>query len=111
MWLQIRAIASRVRVSLTSVVVGARHRFVSVFPLRAAMPVEPPVPFVFQELWSAIQKSLSLPTPDTMRRDVILHDPDATKPHDLDDPFSDAKAQERIGKTIANAAQNKAKLL
>ena len=38
---------------------------------------------------------------------VFLHDPAADRPHDLDDPFFDNKAQARIGKAIANAMQKK----
>lgn len=34
---------------------------------------------------------------------VILHDPDAQKPKDLDNPFYDAGSQERIGKLIARS--------
>lgn len=35
---------------------------------------------------------------------AIIHDPDSSKPHDLDDPFFDPKVQERVGALIANAA-------
>jgi hypothetical protein len=34
---------------------------------------------------------------------VILHDPDAQKPKDLDNPFYDAGSQERIGALIAQS--------
>lgn len=40
---------------------------------------------------------------------VIVHDPDSSKPHDLDDPFFDPKVRERVGAVIANAAREKAK--
>jgi hypothetical protein len=43
------------------------------------------------------------------RPEVILHDPGASKPHDLDDPFFDRKVQGRVGRTIADAARKKAK--
>jgi hypothetical protein len=36
---------------------------------------------------------------------VIIHDPEASKPKDLDDPFIDPKVQERIGKMIASSAR------
>jgi hypothetical protein len=36
---------------------------------------------------------------------VIIHDPGAAKPHDLDDPFFDNRVQELVGTTIANAAR------
>jgi hypothetical protein len=34
---------------------------------------------------------------------VVLHDPEAQKPKDLDNPFVDAEAQERIGDLISRA--------
>jgi hypothetical protein len=37
----------------------------------------------------------------------FLHDPAASRPHDLDDPFFDPKVQERMGNVIAVAAQKK----
>ena len=40
---------------------------------------------------------------------LTIHDPDATKPHDLDDPFFDAEVRERVGTIIANAALTKVK--
>jgi hypothetical protein len=36
-------------------------------------------------------------------QDVIVHDPDAARPHDLDDPFLDASAQSRLGGAIAKS--------
>jgi hypothetical protein len=44
------------------------------------------------------------------RLGVIIHDPDLSKPHDLDDPFFDPKVRERMGAMIANAALKRAKL-
>ena len=38
---------------------------------------------------------------------VVLHDPAAQRPHDLDDPFFDLKVQARIADVIANGMQNK----
>jgi hypothetical protein len=38
---------------------------------------------------------------------VILHDPGAERPHDLDDPFVDPKVQSRIGDVIASNAKKK----
>jgi hypothetical protein len=38
---------------------------------------------------------------------VVLHDPGAQGPHDLDDPFFDPKVQARIGDAIASATQKK----
>jgi hypothetical protein len=34
---------------------------------------------------------------------VVLHDPDAEKPKDLDNPFYDAGTQERVGAVIAQS--------
>jgi hypothetical protein len=39
--------------------------------------------------------------------EVVIHDPDAERPHDLDDPFFDRTIQERVAKVIADAAQKK----
>ena len=36
---------------------------------------------------------------------VIVHDPGAARPHDLDDPFFDPKVQERMASVIANNAK------
>ena len=58
---------------------------------------------IFQKLWSAvIPARLS-------RLDLIIHDPDLSKPHDLDDPFFDGKVRERVGSVIAKAALKRAK--
>ena len=43
------------------------------------------------------------------RLGVIVHDPDLSKPHDLDDPFFDPKVRERVGAVIADAARKKGK--
>ncbi|MCX7315166.1 MAG: hypothetical protein WCG92_10040 [Hyphomicrobiales bacterium] len=39
--------------------------------------------------------------------EVVLHDPHAAEPHDLDDPFLDEKAQERMGAAISDAKRRK----
>lgn len=36
---------------------------------------------------------------------VIVHDPDAERPHDLDDPFFDSQVQSRIAGVIASNAK------
>jgi len=41
---------------------------------------------------------------------VIVHDPDAQKAKDLDDPFHDIKARERVAELIARAARRGAGL-
>ncbi|HEY5166403.1 MAG TPA: hypothetical protein VII80_01200 [Pseudolabrys sp.] len=38
---------------------------------------------------------------------VVLHDPAAQRPHDLDDPFFDLKVQARIADVIASAGHKK----
>ena len=38
---------------------------------------------------------------------VIIHDPNSSKPHDLDDPFFDRRVQELVGAMIAKAARKK----
>ena len=37
----------------------------------------------------------------------IVHDPAAQRPHDLDDPFFEAKVQKRVGDLIANAVRER----
>ena len=37
--------------------------------------------------------------------EVIVHDPGAERPHDLDDPFFDPKVQSRMAGVIANNAK------
>ena len=37
--------------------------------------------------------------------EVIVHDPGAALPHDLDDPFFDPKVQARMASVIANNAK------
>jgi hypothetical protein len=58
---------------------------------------------IFRRLWSAV-----VPT-RTSRLDPLIHDPDSSRPHDLDDPFFDRKVQERVGAAIAKAALSRAK--
>jgi hypothetical protein len=40
---------------------------------------------------------------------VIVHDPEAQKAHDLDDPFFDRNVQSRIADVIAHASQHQKK--
>jgi hypothetical protein len=54
----------------------------------------------FYDLWSAVTRRKareSMP-------ELVVHDPGALKPHDLDDPFLDPQAQSRIGRAIADNA-------
>ena len=54
---------------------------------------------ILQELWSAVVGTRP------SQPDVIVHDPDLSKPHDLDDPFFDKEVRERVGTMIADAAR------
>jgi hypothetical protein len=56
---------------------------------------------MLQESWSAVVGTRR------SQPDVIVHDPDLSKPHDLDDPFFDKEVRERVGATIADAARKK----
>jgi hypothetical protein len=38
---------------------------------------------------------------------MIVHDPDAERPRDLDDPFFDPKVQSRMAEVIANSVEKK----
>jgi hypothetical protein len=58
---------------------------------------------MFQRLWSAV-----IPTRPA-QLDPLIHDPDSSKPHDLDDPFFDKKVQGRVGAAIAKAALSRVK--
>jgi hypothetical protein len=52
-------------------------------------------------LWKGLIRKPSNRAPD-----VMIHDPAASRPHDLDDPYFDQKVQSRIGDLIARAARN-----
>lgn len=41
------------------------------------------------------------------RKGVVIHDPASSRAHDLDDPFFDAKVQERMAAVIAGHAERK----
>lgn len=57
-------------------------------------------------LWSAVTGQPSAAqAPATPA--VVVHDPAAQRPHDLDDPFFDLKVQARIADVIAHASQKK----
>ena len=61
----------------------------------------------FSQVLIKIWRKLTAASQYKKDRGVFLHDPAAERPHDLDDPFFDNKAQARIGKAIANATQTK----
>ena len=54
----------------------------------------------FRLLWSNAPGN-----PAGKARPVILHDPAAHRPQDLDDPFLDQKVKERIAETIAKSVR------
>jgi hypothetical protein len=56
---------------------------------------------IFRKAWSAILRR------KPAKPAVIVHDPAASKPHDLDDPLFDRKVQGRIGAAIAKAVRKK----
>lgn len=56
-------------------------------------------------IWQNLRAIFQRRSPQMPR--LIIHDPEASKPHDLDDPFFDRGVQARIGVEIANAAEKK----
>jgi hypothetical protein len=61
----------------------------------------------FRQFWSVLTGKKLVGSETRALSDVVLHDPAAQRPHDLDDPFVDPKVQTRIGDAIANAATRK----
>ena len=58
---------------------------------------------IARQVWGAfVARFTSRPAPE-----VILHDPAASRPHDLDDPFFDPKIQRRVADFIAGATGKK----
>jgi len=58
-----------------------------------------------RDFWLAMtrrQSARQAPPPE-----VIVHDPSAERPHDLDDPFFDPKVQSRMAGVIADNAAKK----
>ena len=60
---------------------------------------------VVRDLWPAVSEPAPppAPPPDT----IIVHDPAAQAPHDLDDPFFEQRTQARVASAIAEAVQKK----
>jgi hypothetical protein len=58
-----------------------------------------------KRVWSAVTGGAPAGA-SGMRQNVLVHDPDAEKPKNLDDPFHDPKVQERVAKLISQAAAN-----
>jgi hypothetical protein len=54
-------------------------------------------------MWFALRGGDRERRRDGSLRGVFLHDPEARKPKDLDDPFHDNKVQERVAEAIARA--------
>lgn len=59
------------------------------------------MPGLLRNLWARLIAPSSPEAPP-----VIVHDPQANKAHDLDDPFFDPNVQTRIGDAIAHASQH-----
>jgi len=57
---------------------------------------------MMRKFWSRLFGKKQAPVP---AKGFILHDPAAQRPHDLDDPYFDAKLQERLGKAIDSAVR------
>lgn len=60
-----------------------------------------------RKFWQAVTRRKSSSPATHPLPDVILHDPAANRPRDLDDPFIDVAVQARMAETIANATQKK----
>jgi hypothetical protein len=63
----------------------------------------PGLPRTLRKLWSRIAGDA--PPVEVPKADVIVHDPGATRAHDLDDPFFDDDVQARMADVIAGHAQ------
>ena len=55
-------------------------------------------------LASLIDKLRSLFTRQPALHEIVVHDPAAQEPHDLDDPFFDQEVQQRVASVIARGA-------
>jgi hypothetical protein len=55
-----------------------------------------------RKFWARVPGQAKPPLPE-----VIVHDPAAQRPHDLDDPFHDAQVQARVADVIADSGQHK----
>ena len=56
-----------------------------------------------QTLWASISGTPA----KKAEPEVIVHDPQAKQPHDLDDPFFDRRVQSRMADVIAHSADKK----
>ena len=67
-----------------------------------------PIHSLFQSLRQMWSSPAADPAPANPEHpEVIVHDPAAQGPHDLDDPFFDSRVQSRMADVIANAGQKK----
>ena len=66
----------------------------------------PMMPQAVRKLWFAVTGQTHLAR-ETAVPPVVVHDPAARRPHDLDDPFFDLKVQARIASVIASAGHKK----
>lgn len=60
----------------------------------------------FQKLWHTL-RAKDKPEPQPAVPSVIVHDPEARKPHDLDDPYFDRAVQSRMANVIAHTGHKK----
>lgn len=67
------------------------------------------MPGPIQTLAQTVKRLWSGKTAEPNVGEVIVHDPAAQAPHDLDDPFFDRDVQARMGDVIANAGQTEKK--
>ncbi len=58
---------------------------------------------LLRNLWATVASS---EPPAHTTPPVVIHDPEAQRPHDLDDPFFDRKVQSRMADVIAHAKKN-----
>jgi hypothetical protein len=58
---------------------------------------------IARQVWGAFTAKFTTSPPPK----VLLHDPAASRPHDLDDPFFDPTVQRRVADVIAGAAGKK----
>jgi hypothetical protein len=65
------------------------------------MPGPKNISDVVRHLWAAVSGPQKAPPV------VIVHDPEAKLPHDLDDPFFDRAVQSRMADVIAHSADKK----
>jgi len=68
--------------------------------MRNAFPSESRI---VSRLWATLVARLKPRQPP----DFLLHDPAASRPHDMDDPYFDEAVQRRVAAIIASSARKK----